>query len=106
MAQVLAIATGCVEILGALLVAVGWKTKYAAFALAIFTAVATFFFHNFWSLPPGPEYTNAMIHAMKNLSIIGGLITLAFAGPGRMSFDAHAGVSHWTSDQSYIPPSR
>jgi uncharacterized membrane protein YphA (DoxX/SURF4 family) len=29
---------------------------------------------------------------MKNLSIIGGMLTLAFAGAGRFSLDAHAGV--------------
>ena len=87
MPQILATATAALELGGSLLVILGWQTRIAAFALAIFTAVAAYFFHDFWHMPPGPEHTDAMIHAMKNLSIFGGFLMLAAVGAGRYSID-------------------
>ena len=40
-----------VELGGGLMLIVGWKARWAALALAVFTVVATFFFHDFWNLP-------------------------------------------------------
>jgi Predicted membrane protein len=55
--------------------------------LLIFTLIATYFFHDFWNQPPGPEQMNNMIHAMKNLSICGAFLMLAGSGAGRFSMD-------------------
>ena len=86
-ADVLAVAAATLELIGGLLVIAGWQTRIAALALAVFTAIAGYFFHDFWHYPPGPEYTNNMFHFMKNLSIIGGFLMLAAVGAGRYSFD-------------------
>jgi putative oxidoreductase len=85
--DVLAVLTATLESVGGLLIIVGWQTRIAALALALFTAVAGYFFHDFWHLPPGGQHTDAMIHFMKNVSIIGGLLMLAAAGAGRYSLD-------------------
>jgi len=85
--QLLAVGAGIGETVCALAIAVGWQTRLAAVGLIVFTAVAAFFFHDFWNLPAGAERANQMIHAMKNLSMIGGLIVLAVAGAGRLSVD-------------------
>ncbi len=85
--ELLAIGAGIGELAGGIAIAVGWQTRLAAAGLILFTAVAAFFFHDFWNLPAGAERANQMIHAMKNLSMIGGLIVLAVAGAGRFSFD-------------------
>jgi putative oxidoreductase len=85
--QVLAIATVIVELGGGLLIIVGWQTRLVALALAIFSAVAGYFFHDFWHYPPGAEHTDNMIHFMKNISIIGGFLMLCAAGAGRYSLD-------------------
>jgi putative oxidoreductase len=85
--QVLAIATVIVELGGGLLIIVGWQTRLVALALAIFSAVAAYFFHDFWHYPPGAEHTDNMIHFMKNVSIIGGFLMLCAAGAGRYSLD-------------------
>ena len=85
--QLLAAGAGAGELICGLAIAIGWQTRLAAAGLIIFTAVAAFFFHDFWNLPDGPARANQMIHAMKNLSIIGGLIVLAVAGAGRLSVD-------------------
>jgi putative oxidoreductase len=86
--QLLAVAAGIGETIGGLLIAVGWHTRLAAAGLIVFTAVAGFLFHDFWNLPAGDEQMNQIAHAFKNLSIIGGLIVLAAAGPGRWSVDS------------------
>jgi putative oxidoreductase len=85
--QVLAIATVIVELGGGLLIIVGWQTRLIALVLAIFSAVAGYFFHDFWHYPPGAEHTDNMIHFMKNISIIGGFLMLCAAGAGRYSLD-------------------
>ncbi len=87
MPQVLAIAAGAVELLGGALVVLGWQTRLAAILLFLFTGASTFLFHNFWDLPEGAERAAEMIQAMKNLSIMGGFLLLAAAGPGRLSVD-------------------
>jgi putative oxidoreductase len=87
MPYVLAIATAVVELGGGILVILGWQTRLAALALALFTAIAAYFFHDFWHYPPGAEYTNNMIHFMKNVSIIGGFLMLMATGAGRYSID-------------------
>jgi putative oxidoreductase len=87
MPQVLAVATATLELGGGFLVVVGWQTRWVALALAVFTLVAAYFFHDFWHMPQGMERANAMIHAMKNLSIFGGFLILAAVGAGRYSLD-------------------
>ena len=65
----------------------GFKYFIVALALAIFTAVAAYFFHDFWHYPEGAQYTDNMIHFMKNLSVIGGFLMLCAVGAGRYSLD-------------------
>jgi putative oxidoreductase len=75
-----------VEIGGALMLIAGWKARYAAWALAIFTLIATFFAHQFWQVDAA-QYGNQFNHFFKNLAIIGGMLFVAACGPGRLSVD-------------------
>jgi putative oxidoreductase len=87
MPSVLAAATAALELGGGLLIVLGWQTRPVALALALFTLVAAYFFHDFWHMPQGAERADAMIHALKNLSIFGGFLILAAVGAGRYSLD-------------------
>ena len=80
--QVLAIVVAMVEIVGGLLIAFNVLARTAAVVLLIFTAVTTFYYHDFWNMA-GAERTNNLILALKNLSIIGALLMLA-AWPRRV----------------------
>jgi putative oxidoreductase len=71
---------------GALLLIAGWRTRWAAWALVLYTIIATAVAHRFWSSPPGEAF-NQSAHFFKNVSLIGGLITLAAFGPGALSVD-------------------
>jgi putative oxidoreductase len=77
--QILAIITGVVEVVGGLLIAFNIATRSAATVLVLFTIVATYNFHAFWTMS-GEAMQNNMNHFMKNLAIIGGLLIMVVLG--------------------------
>ena len=76
-----------VEVGGALALIVGFGTRWAALALAGFTLVATFFFHNFWGVPADQAMVQQLMF-FKNIAVVGGLLILAAHGAGGWSLDA------------------
>ncbi len=79
-----AIGTIVVEIGGGLLLTLGWKARWAAAALFAFTGLAALIFHNFWAAP-ADQVQNQMIHFMKNMSMMGGLLYVVAYGSGALS---------------------
>jgi len=65
----------------------GFGTRWAALALAVFTLVASFFFHAFWSVPADHQFMQQLLF-FKNIAVTGGLLTLAAWGAGAWSLDA------------------
>jgi putative oxidoreductase len=86
MPAVLAVASGLLEVLGGLALAVGFKARISAAALAVFTLLATLLFHNFWAMPAEQVMVNQLMF-MKNLAIIGGLLLVVTYGAGPASVD-------------------
>lgn len=84
--QIAAATALVVELGGGLLLIVGWKARWAAGVLFVFTALAALLFHNFWTMPP-EQVQNQMIHFMKNLSIMGGLLYAVVYGSGPLAVD-------------------
>ncbi len=78
------------EIGGGLAVLLGYQARLGALALVLFLVPATLIFHDFWTYE-GEARQNQMQHFTKNVTIIGGLLTLAAAGAGRWSLDAALG---------------
>ncbi len=71
-----------VEVLGSLLLVFGYRVRAVAVGMALFTLATALVFHkNFAD-------QNQMIHFMKNIAIIGGLLQVAAFGGGRFSLDA------------------
>jgi putative oxidoreductase len=87
MAAVLAALTIVLEVGGGLALMFGLWTRWAALALAGFTLLATFIFHNFWAVPEAQRMVQNLMF-MKNISIVGGMLALAAFGPGAWSLDA------------------
>ena len=87
--QLAAIAAIVVELGGGILLIVGWKTRWAAAAMCIFTVVAGLIFHNFWVVP-AEQAQNQMIHFMKNICMAGGLLYVVVFGSGPLAVDAGA----------------
>ena len=69
------------EVGGGLLVLLGLWTRWASFALAGFCVLTALIFH----YQPGDMMQ--MINFMKNLTIAGGFLVLAGAGPGAFALD-------------------
>lgn len=76
-----------VELGGGILLIVGWKTRWAAAVMMIFTVVAAVIFHNYWAAPPEMAQ-NQMIHFLKNISMAGGLLYVVVFGSGALAMDA------------------
>jgi len=87
MPQVAAVLALGVEIAGSLALAAGFGTRPAALVLALFTLVASFFFHNYWAVPAAQQFVTQLLF-YKNIAVVGGLLTLAAWGPGAWSLDA------------------
>jgi putative oxidoreductase len=86
LAGVLAALALALEIVAGVALILGYRTRWAALALAAFTLVAAFLFHNFWSMPE-PAQVMQQIMFLKNLAIAGGLLMVAAYGPGAWSID-------------------
>lgn len=69
----------------------GWKARWAALILAVFSLAAALFFHQFWAASP-VEQAMQHINFFKNCALAGGLLFVYAFGPGRYSVDARSGV--------------
>lgn len=74
------------ELGGSILLVIGWKTRWAALALALYTLVALAVAHRYWTYEAAQMF-NQYTHFYKNLAIIGGMLAVAAAGAGRYSID-------------------
>ena len=81
-----AIAAIVVELGGGIALILGWKARWAAAAMLLFTVSAAVIFHNFWGVP-ADQAQNQMIHFMKNISMAGGLLMVIVNGSGAYSMD-------------------
>jgi putative oxidoreductase len=86
MASVAIACAAVLELAGGLAILTGFQTKIAAWILFLYLIPVTFIFHNFWALQ-GAEQQNNMIHFLKNVAIMGGLVILAANGAGPYSVD-------------------
>lgn len=70
----------------AILLILGFYTRPLALLFALFVLGTALIGHPFWNMVD-PERSANMTQFLKNMSIIGGLLALAVAGPGRISLD-------------------
>ena len=80
-AEAIYYATVALEIVGGLMLAVGYKARYSAAALGLFSIAAAILFHADFA------DQNQVTAFLKNLSIAGGMFLVAAFGPGRFSLD-------------------
>lgn len=75
------------EFAGGVALIFGLATRYAAIVTIIFVVVATLIAHRYWEFADAAARRAQLINFEKNLTIIGGLITLMVTGAGRFSVD-------------------
>ncbi len=70
------------ELVGGLMILLGYQTRLVALILAVYTLIAAFIAHrNFGDM-------GQLTHFMKNMAIVGGFLALAASGAGAYSLDA------------------
>ena len=82
----LAFATAvAVELGGGALLIAGYRVRYVAAAMALFSLATAFSFHSNFA------DQNQMIHFLKNVMITGGLLQIVAFGAGALSLDSRRG---------------
>jgi putative oxidoreductase len=79
--QALGYLIAAIEIVCGLMVLIGLKARWAALVLIVFTACTIIFVHHFWDMD-GAALIEARTEALKNLSIMGGLLLVVAVGSG------------------------
>lgn len=84
-AEILVPLSGVIALLGGLSILLGYKARVGAWLIVIFLIPVTFMMHNFWDV----QDLNARViqHAMfmKNLSMLGAALLIAYWGAGPCS---------------------
>jgi putative oxidoreductase len=89
---VLAVLVGLLELFGGLALAVGFKARWAALALGVFTILASVLFHKFWAVAPEQQMVQQLMF-MKNLAVAGGMFVVAALGAGPLSIDSRGAAT-------------
>ena len=88
-------------LLGGLSIVLGLWGRFGALLLLIFLAAATYYFHDFWKLPPDtpPErMQREVISFLKTLALMGTMLFLIANGTGPWSLDNRARAAAATAD--------
>ena len=83
--QLAAAAAIAIELIGGILLVIGWQTRWAATAIFLFLIPTTLIFHPFWAVAAGKQME--LIQFMKNLCIMGGMLYVMAFGAGPLSVD-------------------
>ena len=80
-----------IEIVGGILLILGYQSRIVASVMAVFTVAAALGFHRDFA------DQNAMAHFLKNIAITGGLLQIVAFGAGSFSIDSRLATSRTTN---------
>jgi putative oxidoreductase len=84
-AEFLVLASGLMELAGALLIAFGYQAQLGAWLIAAFLAPVTLMMHNYWTLKDPTAKMHDMVNFNKNLALLGAALLIAYFGSGPYS---------------------
>jgi putative oxidoreductase len=87
LAAVLVPLSGVLALAGGISVAVGYKTRWGAWALVAFLVPVTLWMHAFWRLSNPNTVLVEQVLFLKNLSMLGAALLISQLGPGPVSLD-------------------
>jgi putative oxidoreductase len=76
-----------VELVGGLLLLVGFKIRAVGLILAIYSVATAVLGHDFWNVTDAALQRDMVVHFWKNIGIAGGFLLLTVTGAGRISID-------------------
>jgi putative oxidoreductase len=80
--------SGIIAFLGGLSIAFGYKAKWGAWLIVLFLVPITLMMHNFWAAPDKMAAQMQMAMFIKNISILGAALMIAYFGTGPLSLDS------------------
>jgi putative oxidoreductase len=93
MASFLVPLSGIIELIGGLSILLGYKAKYGAWLIVIFLIPVTFMLHNFWTITDPMAKQMDMVSFMKNISMTGAALMIAYFGTGPLSLDNRKNIT-------------
>lgn len=85
--------SGLMALIGALSVASGFRARIGAWLLVLFLVPVTFMMHDFWNIADPAMRQIQQVNFMKNLSMLGASLVIAYFGSGPYSLSRHAEIS-------------
>ena len=82
--------SGVIAFLGGLSIVLGYRAKIGAWFIVLFLVPVTLMMHNFWAVPDPMMRQMQLAMFMKNLSMLGGALLIAYFGAGPLSLDARS----------------
>ena len=79
-------ASGVIALLGGVSIFLGFRARCGAWLLVLFLVPVTLMMHNFWAMEDAAAQTQKIMF-MKNLSMLGGALLIAYFGAGPLSID-------------------
>lgn len=86
MPEILLVVTIVIEVIGGLMILLGWGVRWAGLIIFLWLIPTTFLFHAFWDVP-ADRMRMEMNAFMKNIAIMGGMLYLWAFGSGPFSLD-------------------
>lgn len=80
--------SGVLALAGGLSILLGYRARIGAWLLVLFLIPVTLMMHNFWAVKDPMMAQMQQVMFMKNLSMLGGALLLAYFGAGPLSLDA------------------
>jgi len=80
--------SGVIALAGAISVLIGYRAKIGAWLLVLFLVPVTLALHRFWGLSDPMMAQLQRVMFLKNVSMIGGALLIAYFGAGPISVDA------------------
>jgi len=79
---------GIIALLGGLSILLGFRARLGAWLVVLFLVPVTVMMHNFWAVADAAGATIEQIMFMKNLSMLGAALLVAYFGSGPLSVDS------------------
>ena len=90
LAQIAVPLAGITAFLGSLSIIFGYKAKWGAWLLVLFLVLVTPSMHKFWAVSDPMMAVIQKVSFMKNLSMLGAALLIAYFGSGPLSIDKKA----------------
>lgn len=84
--------SGFLALAGGLSVLLGWRAKLGAWLLVAFLVPVTLLMHPFWAVSDPAAAAMQEVMFLKNVSMLGGALLIAYFGAGPISMDAREKV--------------